>query len=111
MVYTELTINQGTTFIYNIDLKQDDGSNLNLSTSTFSGQIRKSYYSRKETANIVINVIDAANGKINLYISAANTANIAAGRYLYDVKMANNTSNVVTRIYEGVATVTPQVTK
>jgi hypothetical protein len=111
MSYTELTIDQGSTFNYEINLKQQDGTSLNLTNCVFTGQIRKSYYSRKQTANLTINVIDSANGKINLTLTAANTATIAAGRYLYDVKMANTANGVVSRIYEGVATVTPQVTK
>lgn len=111
MNYTELTIDQGSTFNYEINLKQQDASSLNLANCVFTGQIRKSYYSKKQTANLTINIIDSANGKINLTLTAANTANIPAGRYLYDVKMANTANSVVSRIYEGVATITPQVTK
>lgn len=110
MPYAELTVDQGTTFESNLDLVNDDGSVINVTNYVFSGQIRKSYYSTSTTANLVLNIVDAANGNVNIYLSAATTANIKAGRYVYDVKM-KDTTNTVTRIVEGIITVTPQVTK
>jgi uncharacterized protein YbcV (DUF1398 family) len=110
MPYTELTINQGATFESDLDLVDDDGSAINVAGYVFSGQIRKSYYSLNPTANLTLNIVNAANGNVNIVLSAATTANIKAGRYVYDVKMTD-TSNTVTRIVEGVITVTPQVTK
>lgn len=110
MPYTELTINQGATFESDLDLVDDDGSAINVAGYVFSGQIRKSYYSLNPTANLTLNIVNAANGNVNIVLSAATTANIKAGRYVYDVKMTD-TANVTTRIVEGIITVTPQVTK
>lgn len=110
MPYAELTIDQGTTFESTLDLVNDDGSVINVTNYVFSGQIRKSYYSSSPTANLTLNIVDAANGNVNIYLSAATTANIKAGRYVYDVKM-KDTANTVTRIVEGIITITPQVTK
>lgn len=110
MPYAELTVDQGTTFESTLDLVNDDGSAINVANYVFSGQIRKSYYSSSATANITITVVNAANGNVKIGLSAATTANIKAGRYLYDVKMTD-TSNTVTRIVEGIITITPQVTK
>jgi uncharacterized protein YbcV (DUF1398 family) len=110
MPYTELTINQGATFESDLDLVGDDGAAVNVAGYVFAGQIRKSYYSTNPTANLTLNIVNAANGNVNIYLSAATTANIKAGRYVYDIKMTD-TSNTVTRIVEGVVTITPQVTK
>jgi hypothetical protein len=110
MPYAELTVDQGSTFETNLDLVADDGTSINLTNYIFSGQIRKSYYSNNATANLTITVTDAANGNLNLSLNAATTTNIKAGRYLYDVKMTD-TANTVTRIVEGIITITPQVTK
>lgn len=110
MPYTELTINQGTTFESDLDLVGDDGAAVNVAGYVFAGQIRKSYYSTNPTANLTLNIVNSANGNVNIYLSAATTANIKAGRYVYDIKMTD-TSNTVTRIVEGVVTITPQVTK
>lgn len=109
-MYAELTINQGATFEETIDLENDDGTPINLANTSFSAQIRKSYYSTNPTANITVDIVaPAANGQVRLSISAANTANIRAGRYLYDLKMVT-AANVTIRVVEGIVTVTPQVT-
>lgn len=108
--YTDLTVDQGTDFESNLDLIADDGTPINVTGYTFTGQIRKSYYSANATANIAITVTDAPNGNAYLRMTAANTANIPAGRYVYDVKM-KDTSNTTTRIIEGIITITPQVSR
>lgn len=110
MAYAELTLDQGTTFETSIDLTNDDGTAINVTNYTFQSQIRKSYYSSNPTANITVTIVDAPNGNVKLSMTAANTANVPAGRYLYDLKMTSN-SNVITRILEGIITVTPQVSR
>jgi hypothetical protein len=108
--YAELTVDQGTTFETSIDLVGDDGAAINIAGYSFSAQIRKSYYSSNVTANLTINTVNVAGGNIILSMNSATTTNIRAGRYLYDVKMTD-TANVVTRVVEGVLTVTPQVSR
>lgn len=110
MPYAELTVDQGTTYESTLDLVNDDGSAINVTNYIFTGQIRKSYYSNNSTANLTITVANAANGNVIISLNAATTTNIKAGRYLYDVKMTD-TANVVTRVVEGIITITPQVTK
>lgn len=110
MAYAELTVDQGTTFETSVDLTNDDGTYINVANYTFSSQIRKSYFSNTITANITTTIVDAANGNVKMSITSANTANIRAGRYLYDLKMTSPTG-VTTRVIEGIITVTPQVTR
>lgn len=110
-MYAELTLDQGATFLATVVLRNDDGSVINVAGRTFTSQIRKSYYSTNPTANISVVILDAPNGNISLNITAANTANIKAGRYLYDIKMVDVGGNTIIRIVEGIMTVTPQVTK
>ena len=110
MPYAELVVDQGATYQTELDLVNDDGTAINVANYTFSGQIRKSYYSSSSTANLTISIVDAANGNVNIVLTAATTANIKAGRYVYDVKMVD-TSNTTTRVLEGIITITPQVTK
>jgi len=110
MPYAELVIDQGANYESQLDLVGDDGMSINLTNYVFTGQIRKSYYSTRPTANLTISITDAANGNVMVTMNAATTANIKAGRYVYDIKM-KDAANVVTRIVEGIITVTPQVTK
>jgi len=108
--FIELDLDQGTDLSYNLDLTQDDGSPLDVTGYIFTSSIRKSYYSANATANLVVTIVDAANGNVTLTMNAATTTNIKAGRYLFDVKQ-KDTANLSTRIVEGIITVLPQVTK
>lgn len=110
MAYVELTLDQGTTFETSVALTNDDQTAINITGYTFASQIRKSYYSTNAVANLTVTVVDAANGNVKLSMTSANTANVKAGRYLYDLLMTD-TGGVKTRVIEGVITVTPQVTR
>lgn len=107
--YSELTIEQGATFSTKINVEDIYGSGINLSTYTTNSMMRKSYYANTYFT-ISTSVTDAANGEITLSMSAANTSSLSAGRYVYDV-IIQDTSNVVTRVVEGIATVLPSVTR
>ena len=106
----ELYCDQGTDFSYQLDLSNDDGTALDVNGYTFTSSIRKSYYSSGVTANLTVTVLSAANGNVQLSMNSATTANIKAGRYLYDVKMVSS-ANVTSRIIEGIITIYPQITK
>lgn len=106
----ELFCDQGTDFSITLDLSADDGSAINVAGYSLSSSIRKSYYSSNVTANLTVSVLDTANGNIRLSMNSATTTNIKAGRYLYDVKMVDS-SNVTSRVIEGIVTVYPQITK
>lgn len=108
--FVELDLDQGTDLSYNLDLTQDDGSPLNVTGYTFSSSIRKSYYSENVTANLTVTVANSVGGNVLLTMNSAVSANIKAGRYLFDVKQ-KDAANVTTRIIEGIITVLPQVTK
>lgn len=110
MAYIDLFVDQGTDFYTNMDLTNDDGTPMGVAGYTFAGQIRKSYYSKNPTANLVITVVNSATGNLSISVPAAITANVAPGRYVYDIKMTD-TSNSIIRIMEGIVTVTPQVSR
>jgi hypothetical protein len=108
--YQELFLEQGTTFTTNITLDNVDGTPLNLTGVTAKSQIRKSYYSANTTAQFDVAINIPTSGVILLTLNAPTTANIAAGRYVYDVAI-KDTTNTVTRVLEGIVNVIPQVTK
>ena len=106
----ELFCDQGTDFSFTLDIANDDGTPVNVAGYTLTSSIRKSYYSIDPTANMVVTVLSAANGNLQLSMNSATTTNIKAGRYLYDVKMVSN-ANVTSRVIEGIITIYPQITK
>jgi hypothetical protein len=108
--YTDLYIDQGADFETTLDLIADDGTPINIVGYAFSSQIRKSYYSSNATANLKVVITDAANGNTLITLDAANTSNIWPGKYVYDVKMKDS-ADTITRVVEGIITITPGVTR
>jgi len=107
--FAELTLEQGANFTTTVTVNGSDGSPTNLTSYTAAAQIRKSYYST--TANsFTVTVSNAANGELTMAMSAANTANLTPGRYVYDLLITSPTS-VKTRVVEGIVTLLPSVTR
>jgi len=102
-----LVIDQGASFETTINVTDDDDEPVNLAGYTGAAQLRKHYTSLTSTAFTV--AVNGAAGEVTLSMTANTTANIAAGRYVYDCEITNG--SVVTRIIEGLVTVTPQVTR
>lgn len=102
-----LIIDQGTTFSTTITVTDDDGNALDLSGYTGAAQIRKHYTSSN---SVSFNVsISAATGEVTLSLTANATSNIVAGRYVYDCELTN--AGTVSRVLEGIVTISPQVTR
>lgn len=109
--YVELYMDQGTSFENTLTIT-DDITNVaaNISGYTISSQMRRSYYSANATANINCTIVDASTGTVKMSMTPSNTANIKAGRYLFDVETTDSNDFVV-RILEGIITVTPGITR
>jgi len=102
-----IVIDQGTTFSTTVTAKDSTGSAKDLTGYTTTAQIRKSYYSSSSTDFTTAQV--DGTGVITLSLTAAQTGNLKAGRYVYDVESASSSETI--RVVEGIVTVTPQVTK
>lgn len=103
-----LVIDQGTTYSTDINLTDENGDPLNLSGYSANSQIRKHYTSSNSI--VFSTTINATSGVITLSLNANQTANIVSGRYVYDIELTD-ASNSISRIVEGIVTVTPQVTR
>lgn len=102
-----LIIDQGTTYSVNYEVKDANNDLVNLTGYSGAGQIRKQYTSNSATA---FSVTVYSNGTVSASLSANQTANLVSGRYVYDLELTN-AINEVTRIVEGIITITPQVTR
>ena len=107
--FVEIQIEAGATFTTQVTVNDANGNPKDLTDYTARSQLRKSYYSTT-SVNFEIVITDPASGEIEMSLSASETANIRAGRYVYDVEIEDS-SNTVTRIFEGIATVLPNVTR
>lgn len=104
----DLSIDQGTDYEVTLTLTDENGLVLDLSNSNTSAQIRKSYTSLTYTE--FTTSINTASGEVSLSLTADQTGALEAGRYVYDVELTDST-NAISRIVEGVITITPQVTR
>lgn len=107
--YSELTLEQYADFSTTVNVEDSNGDAINLSGYTAASQIRKSYYSSTAN-NFTASVTGIANGEITISMSSANTANLSAGRYLYDLVITSPVG-VKTRVVEGIVVVLPGVTQ
>ncbi len=108
--YTELIIDQGSDFDLTLNIVDDATNNkANLSGYIIRSSIKRSYYSANTYASFTSSIINGEEGIINISMNAHSTSNIKDGRYLFDVEAVDQAGRV-TRLLEGIATVTPEVT-
>lgn len=105
---SNLIIDQGSTFSTDLTLTDENGDPIDLVGYTANSQIRKWYTSSSPSASFATS-INTETGVITLSLTANQTSNLVAGRYVYDVEI--NSGAEVSRIVEGIVTVTPQVTR
>lgn len=105
-----LVIDQGTTYSTTLNLTDENGDVVNLSGYYANSQIRKWYTSTNASATFATS-INVESGTITLSLTSNQTSNIVAGRYVYDVELTEQSTNAVSRIVEGIVTITPQATK
>jgi hypothetical protein len=103
-----IIIDQGTTFNTDFSFVDDNDDPIDFSSYTGASQIRKSAAS---STAFSFTVSLGNNGIISLSMNAATTSSITAGRYLYDLEIQNTSSNTVSRLVEGIVTVTPEITR
>lgn len=103
-----IVIDQGTTFSTVITLADENGDAINLAGYSANSQIRK-HYSSSNSQSFSVS-LGGTQGTVTLSLTSTQTSNLVAGRYVYDVEVTS-TSNVVSRIVEGIVTVTPEVTR
>lgn len=103
-----ITIDQGTSFATTIDVTDEEGNVVDLTGFTGAAQMRKHYTSTTYYAFTVS--ITAATGEVTLSMTANATNNVASGRYVYDCELTDG-SGTVSRLVEGIVTVTPGVTR
>tara|TARA_B100001063_G_scaffold229447_1_gene241663 strand:+ start:451 stop:783 length:333 start_codon:yes stop_codon:yes gene_type:complete len=104
-----LFVDQGTTFNTSVLVTNDAGSEFDLTGYSVAAQLRKSYSSSTATDFTTAVPTPATAGQINLTLSATQTGALEEGRYVYDVEVSKD--GIVTRVVEGLITVSPQVTK
>lgn len=106
-IKANLIIDQGTDYSTTINVTDDFDETIDLSGYSGVAQMRKHYTS---VSYYSFDVATNAQGEVILSMSANTTNNIPAGRYVYDCELTDSFGKK-SRLVEGIATITPQVTR
>ena len=106
---SNLYIDAGSTYSAIVNVRNGDGTPINLTSFTVAAQIRKSYGSLN-AYNFTCSVFDAASGKVRLLLPAAISSSMRPGRYLYDIEVTSPIGEKL-RVIEGIVIITPEITK
>ena len=107
-VKVNLIVDQGSSFSASVTVQDTTESTIDLTGFTGASQLRKHFSSANSTAFTV--TLGGIEGTVALSMNAATTNSLVAGRYVYDVELTSS-SNVVSRVVEGIVTITPSVTR
>lgn len=107
--YAELHIGAGATLNDTITIVDEvTSANLNLSSYTVQTiKLKRAATSANASGNIVSAISDGRNGVISLTMTAANTALLKAGRYVYQIFIDDD--GTVSKVMEGTAFVSAKV--
>ena len=107
-----LILDRGATFSSDVTVSDTDGTAFDLTGYTAAAKMAKGYAST-QTRVIITAAInnDPTTGVITLSLTADQTKALdAPARYVYDVEITKTSDSTVTRVIEGLITVSPDVT-
>jgi hypothetical protein len=101
-------IDQGTTFSFTIAVADQFGDPKDLTDYVAASQMRKSFYTNT-SIDFTAEISSPLDGEVTISLTAEETSNIKAGRYVYDIEITNEEETL--RVLEGIVVVNPEVTK
>jgi len=108
-----ILIDQNADFSEQFTAKEDTGTVIDLTGKTVSAKLRKSFGSSTATT-FSCTTVSATDGTYTIALTDTQTAygTLERGRYVYDVITTLDAApNTIQRIQQGVATVSPSVTR
>jgi len=107
-ITANLYIDQGSDFIADMELTNDDGSSMDLTGYTAYSQFR-SNYSSLTAYTFTAQVINPLTGHVKLSLLGTASSLIKPGRYLYDLELSNGSNKI--RVVEGMVILNAEITK
>ena len=105
---SNIVIEQGTDFSLEVSVTQANGAVFDLTNYTAASKLKK-HWSSSTSYTLTATVTDGSGGEVTISANNSTSDNIKPGRYKYDIEVTSNTGTV-TRVVEGIATVTPGIT-
>lgn len=106
-----LRVERGSTFSSDVTVKDSDGTVFNLTGYSASASLAKgfddSFYGR---TSFTCTIATPTSGIITLELTADQTNALESGRYVYDLEILRTSDSTITRVIEGIITVSPSVT-
>jgi len=109
-----IEVDQDSDYSKTFIAKDDTGTVIDLTTapSTLAAQIRKSYGTTTVAATFVATpTAGVTTGEYTLELTDVQTAAMERGRHVYDVVQTVTSTEIKTRIMEGIAVISPSVTR
>ena len=95
-------LNAGENWWADFNLKSADGnSNRNITDHTLASQIKRHYKSVSTKADFRVKVVDATQGNIQMFLTAAQTSALKFGKWVYDVELTDRRGSKVTIAGDG----------
>jgi len=104
-----ISIYKGDTYTHEVTLKDASNAAIDITDRTYLAQIRRSASSADIVLTFTSTITNASGGVLQLSLTSAQTTNLQAGTYTYDLQETNG-SNVLTLMY-GSITVTGDVSR
>ena len=106
-----IEIDQDSDYLKQFTAKDDTGTVIDLTGSAVTAQIRKTYATTTSTS-FTTAIVTAASGTFTLALTDVQTATgtLERGRQVYDVVVTASGGDK-TRVQEGIATISPGVTR
>lgn len=103
-----INIYAGDTYIHELRLKDSLNAVINISTHSYSGQLKLGRTASEAICSFSTTITDGANGVVQFSLSSAVTSGVPAGTYYYDFQQKNGP--IVTTLLAGKAVVQGDVT-
>jgi hypothetical protein len=109
--YTDIIIDQGSAFNATIPVLALNNFPLDLTLYSGRGQIRRNY-SASTAVNFTVEILEPeTSGQVRISLTPTQTADMKAGRYVFDIEVYTENDNDVIRVIEGQVTINPRVTR
>ncbi len=107
-----LQIDKGATFSSDVTVTDTDGTAFDLTGYTAASKMALGYTSTRTRVSLQASINgDPTTGIITISLTADQTKALEApARYVYDVEITKTSDSTVTRVIEGIITVSPDVT-
>ena len=105
-----LRVERGSTFTSDVTVKDSDGVVFDLTGYSATASLANYDSSFYDRTSFTCTITTPTTGVITLELTADQTNALESGRYVYDLEILRASDSTITRVIEGIVTVSPSVT-